>query len=577
MKKNTGVPEWAKGAVWYQIFPERFANGDMSNDPGPDDLEIPAPRGWKITPWASDWYARAPWEKRNYSSFFQSVIHRRYGGDIQGIMDRLGHIQRLGADAIYLNPVFASPSHHKYDGESFHHIDPHFGPDPESDKRLTAAAKETEDPATWVWTRADKLFLELVRQVHKRGMKIIIDGVFNHSGRGFFAFRGLLANGRSSRYRNWYRVTKWNDAGRDGFIYRGWWGINGLPEFARTPGTFNTGYKRYLFDITRRWLAPGGAAAAGADGFRLDVAACVPHGFWKEWRKEVRTINPDAYLTAEVAEIDPAFVSGGEFHAMMNYPFAYAVTEFFADRKNRSSSLELDRSLARLRDAYPEDVTHAMQNLVSSHDTPRLRSIVCNPDLAMAAHHDYHHKTKAEFNASYNTGRGGERERKIHTLIAAFQALYIGAPMIYYGDEYGMTGANDPDCRKPMLWPDIACAGESLRPEPGSRKEPNRPDAGLFRRYREFLAARRNCAAIRRGGYRTLYAEPDGHLFIFERRLGAQTAVCVFNAGETAREQAVRHQGKTRPQLLAGRAAFSRIAGGLNIKIGPLEAAVCIT
>jgi len=573
MKKHTGVPEWSKGAVWYQIFPERFANGDISNDPGPDSLEIPAPPGWKITPWNEDWYSLAPWEKKSFPSFFRSVIHRRYGGDIQGIIDRLGHIQRLGADAIYLNPVFTSPSHHKYDGESFHHIDPHFGPDPEGDKRLAAAAKETEDPATWIWTRADKLFLELVRRVHKRGMRIIIDGVFNHSGRGFFAFQDLLANGRDSHYKDWYRVTKWNAAGPDGFIYRGWWGINGLPEFARAGGTFNAGYKRYLFNITRRWLAPDGVTASGADGFRLDVAACVPHGFWKEWRKEVRTINPDAYLTAEVSDIDPAFVSGGEFHAMMNYPFAYAVTEFFADRKDRSSSLEFDRSLARLRRAYPEDVTHAMQNLISSHDTPRLRSIICNPDLAMAAHHEYHRKTKVEFNPGYDTGRGGERERKVHMLIAAFQALYIGAPMIYYGDEYGMTGANDPDCRKPMLWPDIEYAGESWRPEPGSRKEPNIPDTGLFRHYGKFLTARKTCAAIRKGGHRTLYAEPDGHLFIFERKLGTQTAVCVFNSDDTCRDIAIRCAGMHKPRLLAGRASFNRKGGKLSIKIGPLEAA----
>jgi len=573
MKKNTGVPEWAKGAVWYQVFPERFANGDISNDPGPDTLEIPAPPGWKITPWGADWYSLAPWEKKNFGSFFRSVIHRRYGGDIQGIIDRLDHIERLGANAIYLNPVFTSPSHHKYDGKSFHHIDPHFGPDPEGDKRLVAAAEETEEPATWVWTKADKLFLELVRRVHKRGMRVILDGVFNHSGRGFFAFKDLLAKGRDSRYKDWYRVTKWDAAGPDGFIYRGWWGISGLPEFARSRDTFNAGYKRYLFNITRRWLAPGGKVSAGADGFRLDVAACVPHGFWKEWRKEVRAIDPEAYLTAEVADIKPAFVSGDEFHAMMNYPFAYAVTEFFADRKSKISSEEFDLSLAELRAAYPEDVTHAMQNLLSSHDTPRLRSIIRNPDLAMASHHEYHRKTKMEHNPAYAAGRGGERERKVHRLIAAFQALYIGAPMIYYGDEYGMTGANDPDCRKPMLWPDIAYSRESLSPEPGAEKEPNRPEAGLFAHYRKFLAARKTCAAIRKGSYKTLYAEPGGHLFVFERRLGAQTAVCVFNAGETPREIAVRCAGLKGPRLLAGRAVFNCKAGRLTVKIPPLEAA----
>ncbi|HOW88777.1 MAG TPA: glycoside hydrolase family 13 protein [Elusimicrobiales bacterium] len=574
MKKNTGVPEWAKGAVWYQIFPERFANGDPSNDPEAKDLGVPAPRGWKVTPWTGDWYSLAAWEKKNYGSFFRSVIHRRYGGDIQGIIDRLDHIERLGADAIYLNPVFVSSSHHKYDGESYHHIDPNFGPDPEGDRALVASAGETEDPATWVWTAADRLFLELVRRAHRRGIRIIIDGVFNHSGRGFFAFRDLLANGRASRYKDWYRVMKWNAPGPDGFIYRGWWGINDLPEFKRDRRTFNAGYKRYLFDITRRWLAPDGDTTAGTDGFRLDVAACIPHGFWKEWRAEVRAIKPDAYLTAEVADIDPAFVSGGEFHAMMNYPFAYASSSFFADVGNRTSSLEFDRALAELRRAYPEDVTHAMQNLFSSHDTPRLRSIIRNPDLDMASHHEYHRKTKTEFNPSYRTGRGGERERKVHMLMAAFQAVYIGAPMIYYGDEYGMTGANDPDCRKPMLWPDLAYAAESPRPDRRSGREPNVPDRGLFARYREFLSARKASPAIRKGTYRTLYAERNGHLFAFERRLGSSSAVCVFNAGETPRELSLRGNWRKKPDLLAGRAVLKTAPGALRIVMPPLEAAV---
>jgi hypothetical protein len=192
---------WQTEAVWYQIFPERFRNGDPSNDPIRDSLggKEWAPESWRVRAWTSDWYARDAWEQARGDNFFWTVSERRYGGDIQGIIDKLDYLRDLGINAIYLNPVFWSGSHHKYDTYSFHHVDPYFGPDPKGD--LALIASETEDPATWKWTAADKLFLEMVAKAHERGMRVIIDGVFNHAGLGFSPSRtcATTAKTRASR------------------------------------------------------------------------------------------------------------------------------------------------------------------------------------------------------------------------------------------------------------------------------------------------------------------------------------------------------------------------------------------
>ena len=218
---------WQDSAVWYQIFPERFRNGDPSNDPVRESLGSKewVPHSWQTSAWTSDWYARDAWEQAKSDDFFWTVGDRRYGGDIQGIIDKLDYLRDLGINAIYLNPVFWSGSHHKYDAFSFHHVDPWFGPDPSGD--LAMIGQETEDPATWRWTAADKLFLKMVDEAHSRGMRVVIDGVFNHAGLGFFAFEDVRKNGEASRYRDWFRVESWDDPSTPESEFRcsGWHGI----------------------------------------------------------------------------------------------------------------------------------------------------------------------------------------------------------------------------------------------------------------------------------------------------------------------------------------------------------------
>lgn len=188
------TPEWAKHAIWYQIFPERFANGDPSNDPTPESLigaRAGPTEGWQVHPWTSDWYAPQPYERRAGGDIWEHLPHRRYGGDLAGILQRLDYLQELGVNALYLNPVFASPSHHKYDAATHIHIDPHFGPDPSGDRAIIARERP-DDPATWQWTSADRLALGLMAEVHRRGMHLIFDGVWNHVGVNHWAYRDVL-------------------------------------------------------------------------------------------------------------------------------------------------------------------------------------------------------------------------------------------------------------------------------------------------------------------------------------------------------------------------------------------------
>ncbi|MFM8458688.1 MAG: alpha-amylase family glycosyl hydrolase, partial [Chthoniobacterales bacterium] len=330
--------QWQREAVWYQIFPERFRNGDPNNDPVRDSLggKEWAPSSWKVRAWTSDWYARDAWEQARGDNFYWTVGERRYGGDIQGIIDKLDYLRDLGVNAIYLNPVFWSGSHHKYDTYSFHHVDPYFGPDPKGD--LALIATETEDPATWKWTAADKLFLEMVAKAHEKGMRVIIDGVFNHAGLGFFAFEDLRKNGQSSRFKDWFIVQKWDDPGTpdNEFTWQGWHGITQMPEFAEVwtdgRGDLAPAVKNYLTAVTRRWMQPDGDVARGVDGWRLDVAWMVPDIFWQEWNKLVHEINPAAFTITEIWVDAHKTTLGGHFDATMNYEgFAMPVKGWLFD------------------------------------------------------------------------------------------------------------------------------------------------------------------------------------------------------------------------------------------------------
>jgi glycosidase len=537
---STWGPAWARQAIWYQIFPERFRNGDPANDPTLEDIRGAWPHDaaspWRISPWGSDWYEKQPWEKANGRDIWFNLQRRRYGGDLAGIIEKLDYLQELGVTALYLNPVFTSPSLHKYDGATYHHIDPTFGPDPQGDRAIIAGENPV-DPATWQWTSADRLMLDLIRQLHSRNMYIILDGVFNHMGLNSFAFQDLLRQAEASPYRDWFTVTSWTKKSRHApFSYEGWANVAELPELREDAEGIVAGPRKYIFDATRRWMDPDGDGdpGDGIDGWRLDVAYCIAHPFWQAWRSHVKAINPEAYLTAEVIDrIDvlKPYLEGDEFDAVMNYNFAFSCVEFFVAEKQRIRVAEFDRRLAELRTAFPAEVAFLMQNLLDSHDSARIASMIVNRDRGSYRDWSQYYQFSKGSNPRFSTRKPGRAEKQTQKLLALMQMCYVGAPMIYYGDEVGMWGANDPCCRKPMIWGDLIYQPEEGMPSGDLRAEPQKVEADrdLLATYRQLIALRKAQPVLSTGGFRTVILDEERQLYGFERFSATDRLLVVLN------------------------------------------------
>lgn len=352
------TPDWVKHAVFYQIFPERFANGDPANDPE------------NVQPWET------PPTPRNFM-----------GGDLRGIIQRLDYLADLGITALYLNPIFQASSNHKYNTYDYFRIDPHFG-----------------DLAT---------FHELITRAHQHNIRVILDGVFNHCGRGFFAFHDVLENGAASPYLRWFHIKKLPLHAYDEkhpANYQGWWNLRSLPKF----NTEHLPVRRYLLSVGRYWIEQG------ADGWRLDVPGDIAdHSFWQEFRQVVKQVNPDAYIVGEIWEDGLPWLDGTQFDAVMNYVWRDLCRDFFAYGKMGTDvfAVGIEALLAR----YPQAATLVQLNLLGSHDTVRFRT------------------------------EGGGDVRKLFVPIL-FQMTYPGAPCIYYGDEIGLEGGKDPLCRAGFPW-----------------------------------------------------------------------------------------------------------------------------
>lgn len=411
------VPGWIYDAVFYQIFPDRFANGDPGNDPP------------NVQPWG------APPTRKGFQ-----------GGDLAGIRQKLDYLLDLGVNAIYLNPIFLSASNHRYDTIDYYRIDPKLG--------------RFED------------FKALVDEVHRRGMRIILDGVFNHSSRGFFAFHDILENGPDSPYRDWFHVRRFPlRAYEPGQArnYLGWWGLKSLPKL----NTSNPAVRRYLLDVARYWIDQG------ADGWRLDVPNEIDDDdFWAEFRATVREANPEAYLLGEIWDVSPRWANDGHFDGLMNYPLRSAVLDFL---NQQITAEQFAGQIEPLLSAYPPENIAAMYNLLGSHDTPRVRT-------------------------NYN----GDTRRV--ALAFLFLFAFPGIPAIYYGDEVGMQGGKDPDCRGAFPWDSSAW------------------DAGLRAFVQRLIAARKASPALRLGEFRTLLAENAAGQFAFSRTHQSEQVIVAMNA-----------------------------------------------
>ncbi|MEZ4702108.1 MAG: glycoside hydrolase family 13 protein [Rhodothermales bacterium] len=541
-------PAWVTDAVFYQIFPERFRNGDPSNDPTRASLEFPdvVPASWAISPWTADWYSRAPWEREMGPDFYENgVFHRRYGGDLQGVIDKLDYLKDLGINAIYFNPLFYARSMHKYDGNTYHHIDPYFGPDPAGDFALMA--EETSEPATWHMTAADSIFFALVRQAHDRSIRVVIDGVWNHTGRDFFAFADIVARQEESPYKDWYIINAFDDPATPAneFDYEGWWGVETLPLFADTPdGTdLHPGPKAYIFDATRRWMDPNGDGdpSDGVDGWRLDVAPDVPVKFWSDWNTHVRSINPEAYTVSEVWEDASRFLQDGGFSATMNYHgFAFLVKGFLVDGTLPASDFLAQHEARRAE--YPRAMQYAMQNLIDSHDTDRVGSMIVNAksEYVEAWKNDYDANVSPRSVSWYAVRKPNARERRIQELVALMQMTGIGAPMIYYGTEAGMWGADDPDDRMPMVWQDLTY--EPQRLDPLGRDRPVDAvdfDPAIYDFYKQVIALRASHTALRGGTFEPIGAFDNAQSVVFARQDASERLIVAINRSDADQELTV--------------------------------------
>jgi len=557
--------DWFAEAVWYQIFPERFRNGDPSNDPTPESLEGTwpyfVPQGWQVVPWTSDWYELQSWERADNRGFYVHAQLRRYGGDLQGILDKLDYLQTLGVNALYLNPVFESASLHKYGATMYHHVDKHFGPNPQGDLRLFAE-EEAADPGTWQWSSADKLFLKLIKEVHDRDMRIIIDGVFNHVGIPFWAFQRARQEGPGSRFASWFHIKQWDDPNTpdDEFDYQGWAGIKDLPEFRKDGPGFHAEVKEHFRAVLRRWMDPNGDGdpSDGIDGWRLDVAAEVPLAFWEEFRGWVKAINPAAFLTGEIWWQDYRNVKyhnarpwlDRAFDSVMNYRFGDAVFQFF-NQPNAISATEFAARLDQLHADYGYQRSLHQQNLYDSHDTARIGSCVVNPQLRQD------HGANLQGNRSYQVRGPNAQEKQRWCQMVAFQFLAPGAPFIYYGDECGMWGADDPDCRKPMLWHDLSYDPEQAHPFDLPRaQETVKIDQAMFKFYQECVALRRSHAVLQEGDFRWLLTDNDKRLLAFQRTYKGARVIALFNAGRLRQRVAWENIGIVDPS------AWKQIGGG---------------
>lgn len=495
---SADTPAWVRDAIFCQIFPDRFAQSSRVVKPGP--LEA-----WDTPP----------------------TTHGFKGGDLLGIVEHLDYLADLGVNALYLTPIFASASNHRYHTYDYLAVDPLLGGD--------AALRELLDAA------------------HDREMRVVLDGVFNHTGRGFWPFHHVLEAGADSLYRRWFHLDDTAlDAGRpllayppkgtpaSALGYQAWWGLPALPKL----NTDEPAVREYLFGVAEHWLR------FGIDGWRLDVPTEIDdEAFWQEFRVRCRAIRPDAYLVGEIWHPAGDWLLGDRFDALMNYPLAEAILGYAGSTELDSAVVHAHHEyagsvvprdgaafgvkLVELLSAYPPPIAAVQLNLLGSHDAPRLRTVV-----------------------------GGSTARvRIATLL---QATLPGAPCLYYGDEIGLTGGNDPECRGAFPW-------DATRWEPGLRDSVR----ALFR-------LRSAEPALRDGPLKVVGSA--GSAMAYERGSGVARFVVVANPGTVAERLSLRfadaptgHGGHLAPMVLPGLGGVGEAAildGLATVDVAPLAASV---
>jgi neopullulanase len=472
------TPEWVQDAIFYQIFPDRFARSERLLDIG-------------YEPWDA-----AP------------SFHGFKGGDLYGVAEKLDYLTDLGITALYLNPIFASASNHRYHTYDYYNVDPLLG--------------------------GNDAFRYMLDEAHKREMRVVLDGVFNHASRGFWQFHHVLENRMASPYKDWfyfdtarlqgkrnwgaYPGTAELEAQKNGedslkaFGYRGWWHNPALPKFnTNTPAV-----RKFLFEVAQYWIQ------FGADGWRLDVPSDIDDdSFWQEFRYRVRQVNPEAYLVGEIWDEAQRWLQGDQFDGVMNYVCTNACVAFFPGRhldlrvahqqsnyhniRHAIDAHEFANRIDHVLSLYRPETTRAQMNLIGSHDTPRFLSV---------AH-------------------GDKNALKMAWL---FMMAIPGAPCIYYGDEIGLDGEHDPHCRKAFPWNE------------------NRWDNDLLKYAKDMIALRKEHTALRGGDFKRLWSA-DG-VYAFSRSHGGETLIMAFNVSESPQRVEVKGEAAAEaPRLIFGSAS----------------------
>ena len=413
------VPDWAANKVVYQIFPARFA--------------------------ASQQVDKEQWYKAPISSM--DDLH----GDLRGIIEHLDHVQNLGIDVLYMTPIFKSNSSHKYDTIDYYQIDPSFG--------------TTED------------LRELVQEAHKRGMKIVMDAVFNHTGREFFAFEDIMEKGEKSKYLDWYYIEKFPLKSERGEIpnYKCFGYYGGMPKL----NLKNPEVEKFITDVACYWIKE-----CNIDGWRMDVGDEISHYFWKNFRRAVKAVKKDMLIIGEIWHYAGDFLEGDEWDTVMNYPFYLNLIDLLADEKIQVS--QFIQNLGYLKGRLNKKCYPLMWNLIDSHDTARFLHL-CNGN-----------------------------KKKQH-LAAAFQLLLPGMPMIYYGDEFAMPGANDPDCRRGMYW------------------DEEYQDKEMYEWYKKLLWIRKKHACISEGELIGAITKDEEETIVLIRKNVEETIASIFNCSSNAK------------------------------------------
>jgi glycosidase len=463
------TPHWVRDAIFYQIFPDRFAKSERVAKPS--NLEA-----WDAKP-------------TNYG--FK-------GGDLLGVAEHLDYLQDLGVNAIYFCPIFASTANHRYHTHDYYTVDPILG--------------------------GNKAFKQLLDAAHQRNIRVIIDGVFNHASRGFYQFSHALENGAASPYLDWFHIHGFPLHAYEGKAqYDCWWGIPALPKL----NTNTQAVREFIFDIGEYWIN------FGCDGWRLDVPGEIDDdNFWREFRRRVKAANPDAYIVGEIWHEARRWLQGDQFDAVMNYMFTKACIGFFiGDKKDEHlitgtgyapvptlDAAGFAYSLNGMLGLYDKAINDVQMNLLDSHDTARYLSIA----------------------------KGDKTALRLGTLT---QMTFPGAPSVYYGDEIGLLGGKDPDCRRAFPWDESAW------------------DADLRDYFKTCIALRKQHRALRDGSFRVIYAE--GKCVAYLREWGDEAFIVALNSGPAAATinivtRGILQDGATLTVELGKKASYTTGEGALS-------------